>query len=718
MRFAAALALAVTASLAATEAAAQSGRLDYPEARRADVVDTYHGVEIADPYRWLEEPDTPESRAWLAAQDELLEAYLADSPVRDRVRHRIEAIQSFERIGLAIPAGGRTFYASWPDGTIDLRLHVLDEPGGEGRFLADAATLFDDPELRIARYVPSPDGRHLLLRVARGPSAWETLRVYDVEAGTLLPDSIGNFHGGRGSVSWAGDGSGFYYVRFEIPEERGGVRNVVERPEIRFHRLGEHQVDDRLVHHRPDHPDWLLFPGVTPDGRWLVVNVLDPEVSENRITVLDLADPARAPVRLVPEPDATYAYEANEGSTFLIRTTKGAPLNRLVAIDLERPAPEHWREVIPESDDAMNTIARVGDRLVVRYVRDARHILALHHLDGRFIREIELPAFGFVGAMPDHLGADWTTYGLSVQYDPGTVYRLDARTGSSERLLRPELAFDPDDYTTRQIFYEARDGTRIPMFLVHRDDVEPGPDTPVWMYGYGAFGWSAYPWFQAHMIAWLDLGGVYALPSIRGGGEYGEAWWEAGRGLNETTSIDDFVDAGEALVERGLASRELLVANGGSASGPLAGATLARRPDHFGAAVIEYPTLDMLRYHRFGGWPSEFGTVEDREAFRVLLSYSPLHVLEPGACYPPTLVQAGAKDEVVSPVHAYKYVAALQAAQGCPNPVLLLVAEKAGHNLGSTPGEVADTAAAEFAFLWKVLHMEVPEGGLADPGVD
>lgn len=718
MRFALALALAATVWLDPTGASAQSDRLDYPDARRADVVDVHHGVEVADPYRWLEEPGTPESRAWLAAQDELLERYLADSPVREAIRHRIEAIQSFERTGLAIPAGGRTFYASWPDGTIDLRLHVLDEPGDEGRFVADAATLFDDSELRIARYAPSPDGRHLLLHVARGPSAWETLRVYDVDAGRLLPDSVGNFHGGRGSVAWAGDGSGFYYVRFEIPEERGGIRNAVERPEIRFHRLGEPQVDDRLVHHRPDHPDWLLFPSVTPDGRYLVVNVLDPGVSENRITVLDLADPDADPVRLIPEPDATYAYEANVGSTFLVRTTKGAPLNRLVAIDLALPAPEHWREVIPESDDAMNAVTRVGDRLVVRYVRDARNVLALHELDGTFVEEIELPTFGFVGMMPDHLEADWTTYGLVVQYDPGTVYRLDATTGDSERLLRPELAFDPDDYTTGQVFYEAQDGTRIPMFLVHRKDVEPGPDVPVWMYGYGAFGWSAFPWFQAHMIAWLDLGGVYALPNIRGGGEYGEAWWEAGRGLNENTSIDDFVDAGAALVERGLASPELLVANGGSASGPLAGAALALRPDDFGAAVIEYPTLDMLRYHHFGGWPSEFGTVEDPDAFRVLLSYSPLHILEPGACYPPTLVQAGGKDEVVSPVHAYKYVAALQAAQGCPNPVLLLVARDAGHNLGSTPGEVANTAAAEFAFLWKALRLEVPEDRLADLGVD
>ncbi|MFB3132712.1 MAG: prolyl oligopeptidase family serine peptidase, partial [Rhodothermales bacterium] len=462
----------------------------------------------------------------------------------------------------------------------------------------------------------------------------------------------------------------------------------------------------------PDDPNLSFTLRVTHDGRYLLLMASESGGSFNglddRLFYKDLHDGYSEVKELFENTDATYAFEGNNGTHFWIRTTHRAPQARLVEVDIERPEPAHWNEVIPEADAAMQAVSVIGDRFVVQYVKDARTIARIYDFRGQLHHEIDHLApsmFGFA----DHPDSHETYYSASQLYDPGTSYRLDVRTGETSLYFRPELVHHPDDFVTRQVFFESKDGTRVPMFILHRKDLEFDGAHPVFLYGYGAWAWSAFPW-QRHMVPWMELGGVYAVVNIRGGGEYGEAWHQDGIRQKKQNGIDDFIAAAEWLIENNYTSPSKMIANGGSASGILPGAAIIQRPDLFGAAVINYPTLDQLRYVEFGSarsWIPEFGTPEDPDDFEALYAYSPYHNLKEGVCYPPTWIQVGDKDDTTTPMHGYKFTAAMQAAQGCDNPVLLKIAWGAGHSAGLTPEQRRETLAEELAFLIKVLDVDV-----------
>ena len=691
----------------AATVAAQTTGLAYPEARRVDQVDTYHGVRVADPYRWMEALASHELRAWMQAQDALRVRFLGDDPVSAWVQERLVAFSNYASQGMPVHQGSRTFASQRAAGASYGTLYVEAEDGAP-RLLLDLETLHSDGQSAfVSSY--SPDGRYVTYNTAKSQSRWQQVHILRVDDEILMPETLTGFYGGRSNIAWAADGAGFFYARYAVPDD---PQAPLGKPLIFYHAIGTWQDEDVLTYEHPDNPDLSFVLRVTHDGRYLTLTASESGGTFNGLDdalfYKDLRIPG-SPVRSLFEGiKATYAFEGNNGSRFWIRTTHHAPQARLVEVDINRPDPAHWKELIPETDAAMFAVSEVGERFVVQFVRDARTIARIYDFDGRLHHEID-PLAPTMSGFTDDRDRDITYYSAPQLFDPGTVYRLNVRTGETRIAFRPQLGHNPDDFVSKQVFFESRDGTRVPLFILHRKDLVLDGTNPVFLYGYGAWAWSAFPW-QGHMMPWMEMGGVYAVPNIRGGGEYGEPWHRDGIRHNKQNGIDDFIAAAAWLIDNGYTSPARMIANGGSASGILPGAALIQRPDLFGAAVINFPTLDQIRYVDFGSaksWGPEFGMPEDPDDFKALYAYSPYHNLKPGTCYPPTWIQVGEKDDTTTPMHGYKFTAAMQAAQGCDNPVLLKIAWGAGHSYGLTPVQSRATLAEELAFLVKVLGLDV-----------
>ncbi len=696
--------LTLLAFTAAATALAQE--FAYPAARRVEIVDTLHGVAVPDPYRWLEDLGSAETRSFAAAQNDLLDGWLASAPEREAFRRRIAEIADVERNGPFYVRGDRVFLSSLDAGLALTHVDVR-EADGATRALFHTSDVLQSPDDRLAGYVVDPTGTMAAVAIARGQSRWSRVRLLELASPTafLLESLVGL----RAPVVWDGTGNGFFYVRYEPPAPGEELTAKVERPRLFHHRVGTSQTEDRLVYEEPEHPDRLLWPLVTQDGRWLLIHTAAGGTFTglaDRVLVADLADPTATPRLLLEWEGAGFAPIEAAGSRLLFRTDLDAPRGRILAVDLAAgpvaPDPAAWTEVLRETEATLTRANLVGDRLVVQWTEDARPRLAIHGLDGRIEREVALLDIGSVGPMVGGPADRAVLYGFNSLTEVGSVYRLDVATGDVQVVRRPDYAFDPDDFVTEQVFYTSPDGTRVPMFVAHRRDGDADGTASAFLYAYGAFAWVAFPWFQPHVIAFLERGGVYALPNVRGGGEYGEAWHRAGMRRNKENAIADYLAAAEWLIASGWARPGGVIANGGSASGVLAAAAVPRRPDLFGAAVIDIPALDQLRYHLFtaaASWIPEFGSAEDPDDFRALLAYSPYHNLEPGTCLPPTLVMVGEKDEVAPPLHGYKYVARLQEAQRCGNPVFLRTIPGAGHSYGSDAEEYARTWGDAWAFV-------------------
>jgi len=686
--------------------------LAYPDARRVELVDTLHGVAVPDPYRWLEDLRSEETRRFAATQNDLFDRWLARVPEREAFRRRIGEIADVERNGPFYLRGDRVFLSSLDAGLALTRADVR-EADGSTRVLFHAADVLEGPDDRLAGYVVDPTGSRAAVAIARGQSRWMRVRVLD------LVDPVGfhpeNLVGIRAPVVWDGTDEGFFYVRYDPPAPDEELTTKVERPRLFHHRVGTPQAEDRLLYEDPGQPDRLLWATVTQDGRWLLIHTAAGGTFSglaDRVLIADLAGRG-AKARLLLEREGTgfAPIEAAEGRLFF-RTDLDAPRGRILAVDPDSPDPAAWTEVLPEAQATLTGANLVGDRLVVQWTEDARPRLTIHDLDGQLQRKVELSDIGSVGPVVGGPEDRTALYGFGSLTEVGSVYRLDVTTGGVEVVRRPDFAFDPDDFVTEQVFYESPDGSRIPMFVAHLRDRTADGTAPAFLYAYGAFAWVAFPWFQPHVIAFLERGGVYALPNVRGGGEYGEGWHRAGMRRNKENAIADYLAAAEWLVESGWARAGGVIGNGGSASGVLAAAAVLRRPDLFGATVIDIPALDQLRYHLFtaaASWIPEFGSAEDPEDFRALLAYSPYHNLEPGACLPPTLVIVGEMDEVAPPLHGYKYVARLQDAQGCANPVFLRTIPGAGHSYGSDAEEYARTWGDAWAFMVRVVRAAATE---------
>jgi prolyl oligopeptidase len=679
-----------------------------PPTRRLDVVDTYFGVQIPDPYRWLEDDQSLDTKAWVEAQNRVTFAYLEAIPERKRIQDRLRKLWNYEKFGT--PAKyGKHYLTSHNSGLQNQAvLYVSDRPEVLGRVLLDPNSLSADGTQALSGTSVSEDGRYLAYSISAAGSDWQVWKVRDIETGRDLPDEI-QWSKASGA-SWKLDGSGFFYSRYDAPKAGEALTGVNQCHQVFFHRLGTAQAQDSLVYARKDQPEWYLGANVTEDGRWLVISASRGTNPETALFLQDLSRPGAAVEPFLDRLDATYAPVASEGDLFYVITNQGAPRFRLVAIRRGQKEPGSWKELIPEAPDrdVLQNVSLFGNRFIATWMKDAHTVVTFQDLDGKRTGELALPALGTTDGFGGRRRDAETFYTFSSFTYPATVFRLDPKTGRSGVLHAPKVDFDPTRFETKQVFYPSKDGTRIPLFIVARKGLQLDGRNPTLLYGYGGFNISEQPAFSVTLLTWLEMGGVYALANLRGGGEYGQAWYDAGRLKAKQNVFDDFIAAGEWLIANKYTSTPRLAINGGSNGGLLVGACLTQRPDLWGAAVPEVGVMDMLRFHKFTlgwGWKSDYGSSETREGFDVLIKYSPLHNIKPGTQYPPTLVTTGDHDDRVVPAHSHKFIATLQAAQAGPAPILTRIETNAGHGAGKPTDKRIQERADVLAFLVRSLGM-------------
>ena len=698
-----AMALALSVALAAQPP------LTYPPTPRSAVVDDYFGVTVADPYRWLEDDNAPETKAWVEAQNKVTSAYLEAIPARKVLRDRITKLWDFEKFSAPFKRGGRYFYSHNSGLQNQAVLFVTEDPAARGRVLLDPNTLSTDGTMALGGLSVTEDGRYLAYAVSAAGSDWQVWKVRDVVTGKDLTDEV-RWSKASGA-SWLKDGSGFFYSRYEAPKSGDALTGINQNHLLCFHRLGTPQAEDTLVYSRPDQPEWYLGGSVTDDGRWLVISAGKGTNPESSLFLKDLSRPGAPVEPFLDRMDASYTIVDNEGDRFFVLTNHSAPRNRLVAIRPGRTDAFAWTVLIPEAKgrDVLESVSLVGGRFIATWMRDAHSAVTFHGLDGSKQGDLALPALGTVGGFGGRREDTETFYTFGSFTYPGTIFRLDLKSRRSRIFREPKLAFRPADFEVKQVFYPSKDGTQIPMFLVHKKGLKLDGKNPTLLYGYGGFNVPLTPGFSVSRMAWLEQGGVYAMPNLRGGGEYGLAWYDAGRKDKKQNVFDDFIAAAEWLISHKYTSTPKLAINGGSNGGLLVGACLTQRPDLFGAAVPEVGVMDMLRFHKFTlgwGWKSDYGSSETKEGFETLMTYSPLHTLKPGVKYPPTLVTTGDHDDRVVPAHSHKFTATLQAAQGGPAPVLTRIETSAGHGAGKPTAKAIAERADVLAFLIQNLGMK------------
>lgn len=684
-------------------------RLAYPPTRREDVVEDHHGLTVADPYRWLEDPENPAARDWAAAQQRLTRGVLDELPWRHWFRDRIGELWRRESCHTALFQNGRVF-AFRNDGTQEQDvLHVQEGVSGTPRVLVDPSALGDDRGPAVITYAtPSPDGRRLAYSLSFGGSDWQEWRVRDVDSGKDLPDRLQRSK--LSAAGWTADGSGFFYTRYP-PRQPGAPGWEPDRhPEVALHRLGDPQDADEVVHRDPEHPEQGITVLTTEDGAALVLFVWRGDDTATGILAQDLTVPDAPVVGLLPHFDAAYTYVGGDGPLLWFLTDLDAPNGRIVLTDLRRPG-GIVAEVVPEGPHPLQGASIVGGRLFVVRLVDGASRIAVHSLEGARVGEVALPGAGTVEGLRSQPHDTETLYSFTSWTRPATVYRLEVTTGHSEAFFAPSTGFDPDDFAVEQVRYPAADGTLVPLALCRHRDVEPDGARPVFLTAYGGFGMAITPAFTPGPIAWMEAGGVFAVAGVRGGGEYGEAWHDAGAGRNKGTAVDDLLAAAEWLQARGWTRPGRLALGGISNGGLLVAAALTRRPDLFACALPVNGVMDLVRFRRFTigwSWVFEYGDPDDPEDFAALYTVSPLHRLEPGRDYPATLVCTSARDDRVVPAHSYKFAAALQAAQAGPAPVLLRVDGDAGHARDARRDEGLDDLSGRWAFAASVLGMPPP----------
>jgi prolyl oligopeptidase len=680
--------------------------LNYPPSHPdPTVVDIYHGQPVPDPYRWLEDLDSERTRAWIEAQNQLTFDYLQRIPARQRLLERLTQLWNYEKYSQPFKEGGRYFYFKNDGLQNQSVLYTQESLEAEARVLLDPNTLSEDGTVALSGIAISRDGRYLAYGLSRSGSDWQEWKVRDIETGEDLPDHLRwiKFSG----ASWTPDGQGFFYSRYDEPPPGREYESANYFQKLYYHRLGTPQSEDLLVYHRPDQKEWGFAGGVTEDGNYLIISVWRGTDPKNLLFYKDLRDPNSPVVELIREFEAEYSFVGNDGSRFWLLTDLNAPRRRLVAIDLDNPG--QVQEVIPEAEETLQGVSLINNQFVAFYLKDAHTQIKTFALDGTYLGAIPLPGLGSASGFGGKRYDTETFYTFTSFTTPPTIYRYDFTTGRSTLFRQPQVDFDPQAYEVQQVFYPSKDGTRIPMFLVHRRGLARTGDHPTLLYGYGGFGISLTPSFSVGLVAWLEMGGVYAQPNLRGGGEYGEAWHQAGTKLNKQKVFDDFIAAAEWLVANGYTNPSKLAISGGSNGGLLVGACLTQRPDLFAAALPAVGVFDMLRFHKFTigwAWISEYGSPEDPEEFKALYAYSPLHNLKPGTVYPATLITTADHDDRVVPAHSFKFAAALQAAQGGSQPILIRIDTKAGHGAGKPTTKLIEETADRWAFLVEVLGIQ------------
>ena len=681
----------------------------YPETRRVSHVDIHHGVKVPDPYRWLED-DVRESKEvadWVAAQNKVTFAYLEALPAREKIQKRLTELWDYEKFGTPFKAGGRYYYYHNSGLQNQYVLYTLEKLDAKSRVLIDPNTWSKDGTVALAGTDFSDDGRYVAYGIQDAGSDWRTWRVMEVESGKLLDDELKWVK--FSSPTWTTDSKGFFYSRYDEPKEGAAFQSLNLNQKLYYHRIGTPQADDTLIYKRPDHPSWGFSPDVSEDGRWLIITVWKGTDDKYRVLYKDLSDKEAEPVELIDNFENEYAFVGNNEGVLFFKTDLDAPKKRLIAIDVAQPARENWREVIGETENAMTSIGLTGEQFVCRYLQHARTQVRMHAIDGKFIREVEFPGIGSASGFSGKRDETETFYSFSSFATPPTIYRYDMKTGESSLFRRSQVKFDADAFETKQVFYNSKDGTRVPMFIAHKKGLTLDGNNPTLLYGYGGFNISLTPRFSISRLAWMEAGGVFAMPNLRGGGEYGSEWHQGGTKTNKQNVFDDFIAAAEWLIENRYTQTKKLAIQGGSNGGLLVGACMTQRPELFGACLPAVGVMDMLRFHKFTAgrfWVDDYGSADDAEQFKALIAYSPYHNLKDGTKYPPTLVTTADTDDRVVPGHSFKFAARLQAAHAGDAPVMIRIETRAGHGAGKPTSKVIEEIADQWAFLVKHLGMK------------
>jgi len=688
--------------------------LQVPETRKSDHIDEYHGTRVADPYRWLEDADSAETAAWVRAQNEVTFGYLRKLPERARLQARLTKLWDYPKYGSPFKDGGQYFYFKNSGLQNQSVLYVQTSLDGQPRVLLDPNTLSADGTVALTAANVSDDGKLLGYGLAQAGSDWQEYRVRDVATASDRSDLVKyvKFSG----LSWTADNGGFFYSRYPDPDPGSQLRQANAFHKVYYHIVGTPQAQDRLIYERPQDPKWLVNGQATEDGRYALIN-LSEGGPKDRVYYFDLKDPSKPDVgglivKLIDKFEAAFNLIGNDGPVFYFQTDLDAPRGRIIAIDTQRPDRANWKTIVPENRDTLQGVSLIGNQFIANYLHDAYSQVRFYDISGKFLKELNLPGIGTVGGLNGKRGDTELFYTFTSFLYPPTIFRYDVKTGQSALFRKPEVEFDPSGYETKQVWFASKDGTRVPMFVTHRKGLKLDGSNPTYLTAYGGFNISMTPSFSVSNLVWLENGGVYALPNLRGGGEYGEEWHRAGTKERKQNVFDDFIAAAEYLIREGYTSPQKLAIAGGSNGGLLVGAVLNQRPDLFGVALPAVGVMDMLRFHKFtigSAWVYDYGSSDDATQLKALLAYSPLHNIKAGKQYPATLVTTADHDDRVVPGHSFKYAATLQAAQRGPAPALIRIETKAGHGAGKPTSKIIEEQADRWAFVMHHLGMSIPK---------
>jgi prolyl oligopeptidase len=686
--------------------------LSYPAAARGPEVDVYHGTQVADPYRWLEDLDSPATRAWVSAENRLTRGFLDSIAGRGSRTERLRRIWNFERWSPP-ERYGKTWLYTHNDGLQNQSVvFVTQDPSAPGRVLIDPNTLSRDGTIALRETSMSPDGRLFAYALSDAGSDWQIWRVRDVASGRDLPDTLrwSKF----GGASWRKDGSGFFYTAYDPPKPGAGLKSAAEYQKLLFHRLGSPQPMDRLVYARTDKPDWFISAAVSDDGRYLLIQSSLGTDERNTLAVQDLAGPEAAIVPVISNPTATYDVVGNVGASILIRTDDSAPRYRIVSVDLGHPDSRNWHTVIAEGADTLDAATLVGGQLIVHRLKDAHSAVDRYTPQGRLIGTVDLPGLGTAAGFQGHEDDSRIFYSYSSFSTPPSVFSLELASGKAALWHAPQLEdFVPSEFETHQVFCTSKDGTRVPIFITARKGTPLSGGNPTILYGYGGFNVPVTPGFSPTIAGWLQIGGVYAVANLRGGGEYGRDWHEAGMKTRKQNVFDDYIAAAEYLSKSHWTSPARLALSGRSNGGLLVGAVEEQRPDIAAAAVPQVGVMDMLRFREFTvgkAWEADYGSIDDAREFASLYAYSPYHNVRSGVNYPATLIMTSDHDDRVFPAHSFKFAAAMQHADPHGNPILLRVETRAGHGQGIPTAKLIDQVVDIYAFILHAFGMDAAAG--------
>ncbi|MTJ37997.1 prolyl oligopeptidase family protein [Dolichospermum sp. UHCC 0406] len=682
--------------------------LTYPTISKSDQIDNYHGTVVADPYRALEDPDTEETKAWVEAQNQVTFSYLNEIPAREKIKQRLTKLWDYEKYGTPFKEGESYFYFKNDGLQNQSVLYTLPTLESEPRVLLDPNQLSEDGTVALSGIAISENGQLLAYGLSSSGSDWQEWKVRDIATGEDLQDHLQwiKFSG----AAWTHDHQGFFYSRYDEPNEKTKLEDVNYYQKLYYHKLGTQQSEDILIYHRSDEKEWGFGGNVTEDGKYLIISIWLGTDSKNLVFYQDLTNLNSEIIELINQFTADYSFINNDDHIFYFRTDLNAPKGRVIAIDTKKPTSENCQEIIPQAVETLESVGILNNQFVADYLQDAHSQIKIFDLKGNFIREVELPGIGSASGFSGKRHDPETFYSFTSFTTPGTIYRYDMKTGKSEIFRQPKVDFNADEYETKQVFYESKDGTKVPMFITQKKGIKLDGNNPTYLYGYGGFNISLTPSFSVSLLIWLEMGGVYAVPNLRGGGEYGEEWHQAGMKLQKQNVFDDFITAAEWLIANNYTKPAKLAIGGGSNGGLLVGACMTQRPDLFGAALPAVGVMDMLRFHKFTigwAWVAEYGSSENAAEFTNLYAYSPLHNLKMGTAYPPTLIITADHDDRVVPAHSFKFAAALQAAHNGNAPVLIRIEIKAGHGAGKPTAKIIEEAADKWGFLVRVLAIDV-----------